>query len=306
MIPTKDELEKLYVDQLRSMKEIGGIFGVDRHKIKEWLDHFGIGVRKFRAGRAIPPKHELYDLYHNKNMTLKEIRDLYGVGKKAIRAWFSHYGIKVLHGSQKKYHHIRKVPLTQKQREFVIGTLLGDGSLSRVSKGKSYRLTMGHGSKQLDYLLWKKKTMGNLVNQIYKQSQTDRNSTIYHWASITHHEFGFFHKLFYDNTKKIVRPELIFHLTPFAMAVWFMDDGSTRQANSNMKISTEGFSASENAELQHMIKTKFGIRCKVCQYQNRGKKYNYLSFNKRNGLLLTNLIQPHVIEPMRYKLLLND
>lgn len=299
MIPDKSTLELLYHKEKKTMKEIGSLYGVDRKTISRWLKQYQILTINSRIAVDMPSEKDLNDLYYDKKMAISQICEIYGVGKKAIKSWFRQYNITILPNTQKRFYHIRKVPLTKKQKEFIIGTVLGDGSIG--SSGKFKRLSLGHSVKQLDYLLWKKEILGNLVNNIYKHTQKTRNSIIYTCASVGHHEFSIFYNLFYDNNKKVIRPQIVNYLTPFAMAVWYMDDGSAKPYC--MKLCTEGFTKKENEILQDAIFVNFDIRCKVCEYNNRGKHYYYLSFNKENSIKLTKLIEPYVIESMKYKLI---
>lgn len=293
-----DEICRLYVKERKTMSQIGKIFGIHRKTVKKILDKRDIEVRQTRASCDPPPKEVLLKLYTENMLTLKQIGKIYGVGKKSINSWFNKYNIKKISNMERKYYGLRKIPLTKEQREFVVGSLLGDGCLG--TSGKFKRLQIGHSVKQLDYLLWKKDLMGNITNNIYRQVQTTRSSTIVHCPTIGHQDFNFFHKLFYENNKKVVRGEIVKHLTPFAMAVWYMDDGSSKPYC--MKISTEGFTKKENEILQHAILCNFNIKCKVCEYNNRGKKYYYLSFNKKNSILLCNLIDEYIVPSMKYKI----
>jgi len=90
------------------------------------------------------------------------------------------------------------------------------------------------------------------------------------------------------------------------MAVWYMDDGSTKHKNFSMKLCTEGFTLNDNIILKNIIKEKFNIDCSIKNYKVKEKIYNYLSFNKKNSILLNNLIKPYFVSCMRYKLLKDD
>lgn len=295
---SKEQISKLYCAERMTMSEIGKIFGISRKSVKKILEKYDIESRKTRASCDIPDKDELIKLYTEQMLTLNQIGKLYGVGRKTVNSWFNTHNITKISNMERKYYGLRKIPLSQKQKEFIIGTMLGDGSIA--SSGKFKRLSLGHSIKQVKYLLWKKDIMGNLINNVYRQTQTTRNSTILHCCTIGHQDFNFFYKLFYKNNKKIIRDELAHYITPFSMAVWYMDDGSAKKYC--MKISTEGFTKKENEILQHIVNANFKIKCKVCEYNNRGKKYYYLSFNKKNSILLCNLIDEHVIDSMRYKI----
>lgn len=294
-------IKHMYCSERKTMREIGKLLGISKAKVGKILKDGGAKI--IRSNCDIPPKEQLIKLYNEEMLTLKQIGSFYNVGRKAVKKWFKTYNISTITNAQRKYYHLRKVPFTQKQKEFLIGTLLGDGSLSK--SGNFKRLTMGHNIKQLDYLLWKKEIFANLTNNIYKQIQTKRNSTIIHCPTVGHQDFNFFYNLFYNNGKKVIKKELKNYLTPFAMAVWYMDDGSKKPYC--MKISTEGFTKEENEILQQIILDNFDIRCKVCEYNNRDKKYYYLSFNKRNSIKLCSLINEYIIDSMKYKIpFLND
>ena len=125
---------------------------------------------------------------------------------------------------------------------------------------------------------------------------------IYSFATVTHNEFKFYYNLFYENNKKVIKPNMIHYLTPFSLAVWIMDDGSRYHDKNTMRLSTDCFSKSENELLKHFIKINFDINAKVCEYTRNDKQFYYLSFNVRNAALLSDIIRPHVIDIMSYKL----
>ena len=57
---------------------------------------------------------------------------------------------------------MRKMSLNLRQKEFITGTLLGDGYLMRTTRG--YCLRIHQGIKQKDYVEWKYNIMKDLVN----------------------------------------------------------------------------------------------------------------------------------------------
>lgn len=293
-IPPKDELETLYVYMKKEIKEIAEIYKVNRNLVAKWLANENIAL-------YIPEKDILVDFYENHKLTLKQIGQIYDVSKSTVTRWFIKYNIKI-DSNQRRYYHLRAIPLTQLQQEFVIGTMLGDGCLTK--RGKYTRMSMTHGEEWFGYLLWKKNIMGNFVNTIYRgKEQKNRNNCVnWSWASIYLNGLNFYYSLFYENNIKVIRKEIIHYLTPFAMAIWVMDDG-WNMSECNIRISSESFSKEENEILVHAIKINFDINSKVCQYERNNKKYYYISFNKRNSILLTKLIKPYIIPSMEYKIL---
>lgn len=299
MIPNKDVLVDLYYNQQKTLEEIGNQFGVSTSAVHKWFKKYSLKTIKHRRDYNRPSKETLIAEYETKTITIKDLGKKYNVGERTIKRWFKEYGIKSIRSVERKYYHLRKVPFTKCQREFIIGSLLGDG---HIDNGKTRRFVVNHSDKQLEYLKYKQSVLSNYVNKLRKNAkQKNRNSTTYNLTTICHQELNSLHKLFYDNTKKVIRKELVSYLTPYAMAIWYMDDGSARKYN--VKISTEGFTKQENETLRNIIYVNFGISGKVCEYINRGKKYYYLSFNKPNSIKLCDLIRPYIIQSMEYKLL---
>lgn len=293
-IPPKEELKSLFVDMKKTMSDIAKIYGVDQSLVSKWLANESIAL-------YVPSQDVLEEMYIKNKLTLKQIGSIYNVSKITVTKWFNNYGIPLL-STQRKYYHLKAIPLTNQQREFVIGSMLGDGFLHRNKKTSSAKLTITHGEKKLPYLLWKKDIMNNFVNTVRQVKEKINKSNIsWSWASMHHNELNFYHSLFYENNKKVIRENIAHYLTPLSMAVWFMDDGWKNHLN--LRISSESFTEKENQILVDAIKLNFDINAKVVEYSRNNKKYYYISFNKRNSLLLTDLIKPYVIESMKYKLL---
>ena len=300
-IPPKETLENLYLAQFKTLDEIGSLYNVNRNLVSKWLSGYDIKIRLFGIKIEMPTKEILERLYIKENLTIEKIATFYQTNSSVVRRWLVNCQIDT-RSNQRKFYHLKAVRLTDVQRQFLIGTMLGDGHLACVGKKQSVRLSICHSIKQADYFFWKKELMQPYINNVNVYKETKRNSVRLSSASIFHNEFVFFHKLFYDNRKKVIRQELMSYLTPFAMAIWVMDDG-WKLHNCNIRISSESFTKEENETLQNIIKMKFGINCKVNEYSKNNKKYYYLSFNKRNSILLTRLIEPYMRDSLKYKLI---
>lgn len=249
-------------------------------------------------------KNILTELYVDKRMTSYEIAEVLQISRKTVTRWLKEFGIDV-NPKQRKFELIKKIPLNKEQRELTIGTLLGDGHLGMHGrKNKSGRLMIGHCEEQKDLVFWKKIVLGNLVNtiNIRKDERKDRESTMYSFVTVVHNDFRFFRELFYEGNLKVIRDELINYLTPYAFAVWIMDDGSLNGRGANLRLHTDCFTKEENIKLQYMLKTNFDIRSKVCEYERDEKKYYYLSMNKENTIKASKLVEPYFVDCMKYKL----
>lgn len=301
-IPPKEYLKKLHYGDGKTLKEISFMYNVNRNLVSKWFAFYGLEINYFKTKNR-PPYDDIYELYENKRLSIKELGKIYNVERRIVNKWLDYYGIEI-RSPQRKYAHLRKVPLTNIQKEFIVGTLLGDAYLA-----PSNRLELKHSIKQLSYLLHKKEIMSNYINYVrfktdfLKKTNKEYITCCCHTIQLP--ELEVFRNMFYVNNKKVIKECIAKYLTPFAMAIWYMDDG-WRHKN-GMRISSESFTEKEHQTLKWLIKMNFDINVKVCGYTRFNKDYNYLSFNKRNSGLLEKLIEPYIIESMKYKLpFLND
>jgi len=81
-----------------------------------------------------------------------------------------------------------------------------------------------------------------------------------------------------------------------------MDDGNLK-SGVNMRLCTQGFSYEDHLVLQRYLKSVFGIRSKISEFKSKNKIYNHITINKRNTQILSDIIRPHVIDCMKYKIM---
>jgi hypothetical protein len=121
----------------------------------------------------------------------------------------------------------KTLKLTDKQREIICGTLLGDGHLKKI--GNDYHLSFEQKNEMYIFHLYE--NFKNWVRQEPKK-RVHKNKTklfsSFYFGTISHSEFTFYRNLVYPNGKKTLTPENIDQLLtgPIVLAYWFMDDGS--------------------------------------------------------------------------------
>ncbi|MBI2021094.1 hypothetical protein HYS99_01105 [Candidatus Giovannonibacteria bacterium] len=191
--------------------------------------------------------------------------------------------------------------LTDRQREILVGKLLGDGHLETLNHSRTYRLKIEHSIKQKDYVEWLLKEFRNWVHgNMYTKLKYERKYVGF--TTYTHGALRFYAQQFYKDGKKIV-PKMIYKLlSPIGLAAWFMDDGSWKSdRHSTYIIHTLGFKKDSLILLQDVLRKKFGIETALHMQR---QKYWRLYIISEYAEKFRNVIEPYVLEipSMKYKL----
>lgn len=177
---------------------------------------------------------------------------------------------------------------TSDQISFLVGTLLGDGSIR-----KGY-LTFGHSNKQYDYLNLKQKLFGGTLSD-EKVTGTYKDN-IYYGKFLDcprNSQIDYLQKLFYQNGKKTVK-EILNLIDEKSLAFWYMDDGNLCQIQETCQFCCEGFSNNDVKLLQKFLNEKWNIKTTI--------NSNRLYVLKQSNDILFSLISEYVINELEYKL----
>lgn len=199
-----------------------------------------------------------------------------------------------------------KAKLTARQREIIIGKLLGDGHLESQNQGRTYRLKIEHSLKQKEYVDWLYEELRPLALTspqtrtrilIWRGESRKYQKCWFNTASIG--SLRFYAQQFYKGNKKIVPSRIGKLLTPLALAVWYMDDGSIKSdAHSAVLLNTHGFDSLSVKRLQIALEKKFGIKTKLKKQKDGIQIY----LPSETIEMFKKLIEPFIIASMRYKL----
>lgn len=180
----------------------------------------------------------------------------------------------------------------KEQVNFLIGTLLGDGSISK----QSY-LKFGHSPDQSSYLRLKQQLFGGKISDLRRVGSYKGKSYYAEFmdcprnAQIIH-----LRKILYPNNKKVVSPYFAELLTEGGLAFWYMDDGSYRDPGA--VFCSEGFTLEEHEILQKVLHDKWNISSTI---QHHGSAYR-LYVPKSETDKFFSLIAPYVVDVMPHKL----
>ena len=187
--------------------------------------------------------------------------------------------------------HARKnliLAVTEKQKDILIGCILGDAYISPLGK-----IRIEQSIKQRDYVQWKYQELKSLCYPalpreiIHKIGEKEYQSVIFTLRQY----FRSWRSIFYFEKRKVFPKNLL--LTPFSLAVWYMDDGCWTGKKS--VISIESFDAENSKNIQEMFSNQFRIETII-------GKNRKLIIRKKSHSKFYDLISPYIIFSMKYKI----
>ncbi len=191
----------------------------------------------------------------------------------------------------------QRLKLSRKQREVLVGILLGDACLETLNNGRTYRLKIEQSEKHREYLYHLYDLFKEWV--LTPPRSRGRENLSLAFSTISHASFRFYaHQFYGDSGKKI--PKLIHRwLTPVNLAYWYMDDGSIKSKESKgVILNTHSFSRSEVNRLAQVLGTVFGLEAK-----ERKQKDGYQVYISGNSYeRFKEIVKPHILKSMWYKI----
>ena len=191
----------------------------------------------------------------------------------------------------------------------IIGSLLGDGHLEKRKRGIGTRIKFEQSNKNVEYLMWFHSyfsTRGYCnINKPELKKRIRKNGEIYFHYSIntfTFFSFNWIHDMFYMCSEgkyvKIIPHNIEQYLTPLALAIWFMDDGS--KLKKGAKIATNCFTYKELSQLCEILKNKFNLTVTI---HSGGKNKGYtLYISSQSMTTFSNIVKPFMLPTLYYKL----
>jgi hypothetical protein len=192
--------------------------------------------------------------------------------------------------------------LSQRQKDIVVGTLLGDGCLE-FDGFKASRLQIKQCEFKKEYVMWLYEELKNLVRTPPKQRKDDQQ---WYFSTRSLIELDLYRNIFYKERIKIV-PSNIRDLliSPMSLAIWFMDDGTLDyrvKSHYSFNLSTDSFSSENVRLLQEVLYGKFGIPSSIQTPSSRGKKYVKLYIGKDGRKKFLDTVRHYILNCFSYKI----
>jgi len=197
----------------------------------------------------------------------------------------------------------KKIKLTQRQRDVIVGLLLGDGHLETQNGGRTYRLKVEHASAQSDYVHWLFQELREWIPASEPYIKVRKNGEVnVGFTTYSHGSLRFYGQQFYDGKRKRMPARIERMMVPISLAIWFMDDGSRKSAkHSTYIIHTLGYSRRELSLAKQALEKKFFLFTDLHRQKGR---YWRLYVQSKSARDFERLVKPYVSRflSMKHKL----
>ncbi|MHA2500865.1 MAG: helix-turn-helix domain-containing protein [Candidatus Hodarchaeales archaeon] len=264
------KLWELYDDKKLSASEIARELKCSRSSVLRYLEKHRIpkrslsescrlGKRKqFVIDSTILEKPEaLQKLFIDDGMTGPEIAEMVGCTHRTIYFYLKKYGICKSEEERKNSQYSKSVPIPGYLKEFLVGSLLGDGHIRKGIYGSRYQLT----SKHPEYIHYAKimlEKAGYRCN--VNQYTTKRKTTQFLLTTNASKQLHSLREKFYPNEEKIVPDDI--ELTPKVCLFWYLEDGtlaSKKQRITGIHLFTISFPITDNEQLVQKLKANLNV-----------------------------------------------
>jgi hypothetical protein len=180
--------------------------------------------------------------------------------------------------------------LSEVQRQIIVGSLLGDGTMRCKTNAL---LEINHSSHQRSYVDWKYGHLAELVRTPPRARRGNGRRIAYRFVTRSLPELTPYFALFYGSGKKRI-PEV--ELTPLTLAVWLMDDGSV--SRNAVYLNTQQYDEASQRKLLRLLHKQWGIEAAL----NRDKCYYRIRVSVDGTRRLGSLVDPYLLPELKYKL----
>jgi ubiquinol-cytochrome c reductase cytochrome b subunit len=188
----------------------------------------------------------------------------------------------------------------------IFGSLLRDAQGENKFLGVGTKFSFYQEASHVEYLMFLHKLFSELgycnpklpiiTTRLGSKGKIRKVARFSTW---TYTSFNWIYDLWYDNKIKHVPKNIEKYLTPLALAIWIMDNGT--KVNKGLKLNTNSFSYNDCLLLFKALNNNFNIKASI---QSAGKKDQYLIYIWKESMTdLINIVSPYIIPEMKYKLI---
>jgi len=192
------------------------------------------------------------------------------------------------------------IPLTDIEFQVLLGTVLGDTHLYRRYNNGDCTGTCNHCLEQEELIFTKYNYLKNISKKprlVDKYDERLQNPSYkqWYWYINSNPALNNIYDMFYKNKVKYINKNLFEKIEALGLAIWYMDDGSKYKDYGGYLLCTHSFSKEDLDIIQNVLYNKFNINTSI-------NSQNGLYVLSDSKLAFKKLIEPYIVESMKYKL----
>jgi hypothetical protein len=155
--------------------------------------------------------------------------------------------------------------LSDRCREIIFGSLLGDGSLKIHKPYKNARFSFRHSMHQKEYFDWKVNQLNEISsrNNVWEQSADGFGGDKIRYQSLASESLTEIYRQTNRSNRLTVKRRWLNFLTPLSLMVWWLDDGSIISNGRKGVFCTDPFTLDEQKILSQYLLKVWGISVKI-------------------------------------------
>lgn len=194
----------------------------------------------------------LFNTYYiEKKMTLKEIEREVGINTGILKYWLRKVGIN-------KDLQYQSYNLNEVQHDVIIGSILGDGCITKPKQTTYHHFAVSHAEDQIDYLSYKFRILKSLckIDEL-------KNKTVGKDAKNKQKLYWFYtrHLPVISEYRNYSLVDVLDNLNATSLLIWYLDDGFIQGCR--YSISATRFSLEESNYILDYVNEKFNIEMKI-------------------------------------------
>lgn len=295
----KQQICNLYNDGEATIS-IAKIFHTSVESIRSILERCGVELEvRFKNDSRYKASYQEYDWcyerYVIRRMSYEEMAIEGNTTPRTIQKWCSEKHRLNRRTLRKELH------LTDKQKELVMFSLLGDGHIDKRETQPLF--IVSHAINQKDYLFWKYGILENVCNQpptlLTNLESAFSGDKIYKCQDA----YRFCTKILDDliPIRSMNKLEIISQLNEFGLAIHFLDDGC--HTDEFWELCYAAFTEEEKELYHKILKERFNIEPHL-RKDNRYVGFGKVDSKKIDEIILRNI--PNDLDIIKYKILKDD
>jgi recombination protein RecA len=204
--------------------------------------------------------------------------------------------------SLRLFHERNTLPLTYEQEQLILGSLLGDASLSYRQEQGAYDFQVGHCLGQKELLEYKANILGTKVRSYIKDENSySAGKEFFITSYYNKYELDRIYKICFSDGIKTVSEEWVSAVNEMAIAIWFMDDGTSSYIQNSVmaRFSTLSFTKEQLEILQRRLED-FDVDTTLQKHADGTGLVIAIRQSSVNKFM--DLIDPYIVDCMKYKI----